>query len=108
MPKTPRGLTFTHSGVSCCLSWEPAYGIEEFPVTGYLIQSWHIFYERWEKVATIECRETNKFEVSGLKNGDVVKFRVLARNYYGISVPLEDTESPHKVLGKIQATPITT
>ena len=97
MAKPPKGLTVTHFGVSCCVSWEPEQGPEDFPVTGYQIEYRQQYRKGgkvkdkrlesschnlsgWEEVGTIEGQETSKFKMSGLENNDEVMFRVSPKN----------------------------
>jgi len=116
----PTDLAVAHSGQSCCVSWEPVKGPEDFPVTGYQID-YDINSRGWKKAGTQVAQLTEiptqhacmyriiepctcKFEMFGLEMNDEVKFRVSAMNEMGMSDPVEEPVY-HTVLSK-SPTPI--
>ena len=103
MPKPPTNLKVEHSGHACTVSWTLEEEPEEFPVTGYQIDSLtdkDCYVSDWQKAASLEGQERCRVDLTGLEMNEKVKFRVLARNEYGLSAGLEEPDYS-VILGKI-------
>ena len=111
MPKPPTSLNVKYSGQMCTISWTSEKGPEEFPVTGYQIDSLNdpclSDYQKlrepclpdWQKAASLVGQGRCRADLTGLEMNERVMFRVMARNEYGLSAGLEEPDY-NVILGK--------
>ncbi len=86
VPTAPRSLTATvgmGSGM-VSLSWLGPLASNGSPITGYQVQRSNDGGSTWSTIANPSVRS---FTTGGMTNGWLYKFRVLARNGAGLSVP---------------------
>ena len=71
----------------CTLTWKPPKETGNSPITNYVVEKLDPKKGEWQKV-TSYCRSP-QYEVIGLDEGKPYKFRVMAENAEGKSIPLE-------------------
>ncbi|TPP56261.1 Twitchin [Fasciola gigantica] len=103
-PSAPKGpLEISNiKAESCTLAWNPPTDNGGAPISNYVVEKQNTKTGEWSTVSAF-VRGT-EFDVSGLEDGQMYRFRVRAANEYGTSEPLEGdkailAENPYTVPG---------
>jgi len=97
LPPPPENLKVAHAGLTCSIAWSLVTGSEQYPVTGYQVEKMvaKVGSEdniSWQEVSNLVGQHQTRLDLSGLKSGTQLKFRVLAENENGFSKATEQPE----------------
>ncbi|KAF8572507.1 hypothetical protein P879_00960 [Paragonimus westermani] len=103
-PEPPRGPLDVSNikSDSCTLSWNPPADTGGAPITHYVVEKQNTKTGEWSTVSSLV--RTPTFDVTGLEDGQMYRFRVRAANEHGTSEPLDGekaivAENPYTVPG---------
>ncbi|KAA3682313.1 uncharacterized protein DEA37_0008978 [Paragonimus westermani] len=88
-PEPPRGPLDVSNikSDSCTLSWNPPADTGGAPITHYVVEKQNTKTGEWSTVSSLV--RTPTFDVTGLEDGQMYRFRVRAANEHGTSEPLD-------------------
>ncbi|TGZ63952.1 hypothetical protein CRM22_006631 [Opisthorchis felineus] len=92
-PEAPKGpLDISNiKAESCTLSWNPPTDTGGAPITNYVVEKQDTKTGEWSTVSAFV--RSPVYDVTGLDEGHIYRFRVRAANEYGVSEPLDGEKS---------------
>ncbi|KER21602.1 hypothetical protein T265_15051, partial [Opisthorchis viverrini] len=92
-PEAPKGpLDISNiKAESCTLSWNPPTDTGGSPITNYVVEKQDTKTGEWSTVSAFV--RSPVYDVTGLDEGHMYRFRVRAANEYGVSEPLDGEKS---------------
>ncbi|GAA49621.1 twitchin, partial [Clonorchis sinensis] len=92
-PEAPKGpLDISNiKAESCTLSWNPPTDTGGAPITNYVVEKQDTKTGEWSTVSAFV--RSPVYDVTGLDEGHMYRFRVRAANEYGVSEPLDGEKS---------------